>query len=286
MLKIRFPLILTPTVEAIGNCAEEIYFGLLRARREGRRVIFLFPRDFGKFHFSKGGLGINRALTKLSYPQRVDLPPLTSSLAEILLTVCFAVFISANFIQSRVLPNRRPVFPTRPSLGRSHLWSDCYQSPGQLSVSHTLWEKEFDHRLPIVLRQPIFRRVDRLLSDMGLPENASFVCLHVREGGYYGGKEGRGKEIRNANVHNYVEAIRSLTDRGYWVVRLGDKTMKPLPELSRVIDYALSEHKSDEADIYLVAHCEFYVGHNSGPWDAANLFGKPIMMPKEVAPEI
>ena len=55
--------------------------------------------------------------------------------------------------------------------------------------------------------------------------------------------------------------------------------MTPLPKFSAVIDYALSEHKSDETDIALVANCEFYIGHNSGPWDVANLLCKPIMMP-------
>jgi len=121
--------------------------------------------------------------------------------------------------------------------------------------------------------------MENRLIEVGLPEHTPFVCLHVREGGYYGWDEGPGKRIRNADIQNYIKAITSLTARGYWVVRLGDKTMKPLPELPKVIDYALSEFKNSETDIFLIASSDFYIGHNSGPWDVANLFGKPIMMP-------
>ena len=33
------------------------------------------------------------------------------------------------------------------------------------------------------------------------------------------------------------------------------------------------------SQILRAPNCAFYIGHNSGPWDIANLFGKPIMMP-------
>ena len=47
-------LIHTPWVGAIGNMAEEIYMSLLRARRENKKVILLFPYDmFWKFKLSK-----------------------------------------------------------------------------------------------------------------------------------------------------------------------------------------------------------------------------------------
>ncbi|MBT5399607.1 hypothetical protein HOL24_03585 [bacterium] len=59
MNKLPF-FIQTPWVGAIGNMSEEIYYGLLRARRENRKVIFFFPYDlFKPFIFSKYGLGIN-----------------------------------------------------------------------------------------------------------------------------------------------------------------------------------------------------------------------------------
>ena len=51
-IKKRVPVVLqTPAVEAYGNCAEEIYWGLLRARRENKKVIFIIIIDFSVFLF-------------------------------------------------------------------------------------------------------------------------------------------------------------------------------------------------------------------------------------------
>jgi len=36
-------LIFTPWMEFIGNCSEEIYFALIKARREGKKALFLYP---------------------------------------------------------------------------------------------------------------------------------------------------------------------------------------------------------------------------------------------------
>lgn len=53
----------TPAVEAFGNCAEEIHWGLIRARHTQKRVVFIFAKDFvPPFVVSKRGLGVNQAL--------------------------------------------------------------------------------------------------------------------------------------------------------------------------------------------------------------------------------
>ena len=38
-------LIVTPTVESFGNCAEEMQHALIRALNEGKKAIFIFPLD-------------------------------------------------------------------------------------------------------------------------------------------------------------------------------------------------------------------------------------------------
>ena len=46
-------VILTPFIAAIGNCAENIYFGLLKARYEKKKLLILFPFELPwKFRFS------------------------------------------------------------------------------------------------------------------------------------------------------------------------------------------------------------------------------------------
>jgi len=41
-------IVQTPWVGAIGNMSQEIYLGLLRARREKRKILFLYPYDLFK----------------------------------------------------------------------------------------------------------------------------------------------------------------------------------------------------------------------------------------------
>jgi hypothetical protein len=40
--------------------------------------------------------------------------------------------------------------------------------------------------------------------------------------------------------------MEEITQRGGWVIRLGDEAMLPLPDMNRVIDYPFSGLKLDE----------------------------------------
>ena len=67
--KISPVIIITPWVGAVGNMAEHIYLGLLKARRDKKKVLFLFPYDF-IISFSKFNLGVNSELKKIESPYR------------------------------------------------------------------------------------------------------------------------------------------------------------------------------------------------------------------------
>jgi putative glycosyltransferase (TIGR04372 family) len=111
---------------------------------------------------------------------------------------------------------------------------------------------------------------------IGLPENSWFVCLHVRESGFRGDK-GR-RERRNSNILNYIPAIKEITSRGGWVVRLGDDTMTPLPSMENVIDYPFTKYKSDFMDLCLIQNCRFFIGVPSGPLEFAKLASKNTLV--------
>jgi putative glycosyltransferase (TIGR04372 family) len=110
---------------------------------------------------------------------------------------------------------------------------------------------------------------------LGLPEDAWFVCVHAREGGYSPIDESI-QSYRNSSIENYLPAIRYITSRGGWVVRIGDKSMKSIPDMENVIDYAHHPFKSDRLDIILSASCKFMLGSTSGISLVSNIFGVPV----------
>ena len=124
----------------------------------------------------------------------------------------------------------------------------------------------------------------RILKDMGIPENAKFVCLNVRDSGYLDRHE-KSKLIRwsyhdyrDADIDKYVLAAEELVRRGYYVIRTGVNVLKPLKSPNpQIIDYANLEIRSDFMDVYLASKCIFCLAISSGFMDVAYIFRKPIV---------
>ncbi len=133
-------------------------------------------------------------------------------------------------------------------------------------------------------REPIVALPDQMeiagrarLTELGVPEGAWFACIHVREGGYSPGDE-HVHAHRNGNIATMVKAIRAITNRGGWVIRMGDASMSPLNDMSNVIDYALSPLKTDWMDLWLCANTRFFVGTTSGLTMVATVFSRPCAL--------
>ena len=112
-------------------------------------------------------------------------------------------------------------------------------------------------------------RGQNCLKKMGIPSNAWFVCLHVRDI-----REG-GMNTRNADIMTYKMAIQTICEKGGWVIRMGGSSMPPLPKMHNVIDYVHTEFKSDWMDVFLWAKCKFFIGTTSGPAAIPISFGVP-----------
>lgn len=116
-----------------------------------------------------------------------------------------------------------------------------------------------------------------LLSEMGIPNDARFVCLNVRDGAYHGTKQFT--NYRNADVRRYLLAADELTRRGFFVVRMGKKVEHKLEsDDTKILDYASSPFRSDFMDLYLAAKCFFAISTSTG-WDAVAeiLFRRPVL---------
>jgi putative glycosyltransferase (TIGR04372 family) len=105
-----------------------------------------------------------------------------------------------------------------------------------------------------------------------------FVAIHVREGGYHGDGPGTTRQHRSANVGDYLDAIAEIAARGGAVVRLGDKSMTPLRNVPGVFDYAHSDVKSAEMDLFLCAEARLFIGTTSGLTTAVQALGTPMLL--------
>lgn len=113
------------------------------------------------------------------------------------------------------------------------------------------------------------------LRRMGIPEEAKWVCLIVRDKAYI--PELDYHSFRDSHIETYMEAAIELASRGYYVIRMGAKVEKALPFANgRIIDYATNGMRSDFMDIYLMAHCAFCVSTGTGLDAVAVAFRRPV----------
>jgi len=136
-----------------------------------------------------------------------------------------------------------------------------------------------DKRPPLLKLRHDHRAQGRAaLKDLGLPDDAWFACLHVREAGYLRPHEAETHAFRDADIETYLPAVEAITAAGGWVVRLGDPTMRQLPDMPQVVDYAHHELRSDWLDVFLLGAAKFVLGTTSGPTPVAATFGTPVIM--------
>ena len=123
---------------------------------------------------------------------------------------------------------------------------------------------------------------EKCLREMGIPEEALFICLNVRDSAYlasnHQGIDWDYHNYRDTDINNYVLAAEELAERGYYVIRMGEKVNKALQSSNaKVIDYATNGMRTDFMDIYLGAKCAFAISTGTG-WDhVPNVFRRPLV---------
>ena len=107
----------------------------------------------------------------------------------------------------------------------------------------------------------------------GIDLSGKIVVLHVREHDYHKLKK---QDYRNADIKNYLPAIRYLSDEGYLIVRVGDSSMSRRADRSlRVIDLPHASYYEPFLDPFFIEHCDFLITCQSGPCGYGRVFGKP-----------
>jgi putative glycosyltransferase (TIGR04372 family) len=155
-----------------------------------------------------------------------------------------------------------------------------WQEAGALAIAQ--WEKEgrnsplreeydrvFGSREDVNLAFELARR------EWGMKPTDWYVCLHVRDAAHYLELSGTGQTHRNSPLEDYMEAIRFITGKGGWVIKLGGENSPKLPKMDRTVDYALRGPKSELLDIHLIRNAKAFIGTTSGLTNVAVSFGIP-----------
>lgn len=267
-----------PHPTAIGNASEDYFFGLLYAKKNKRKLVVIVPHkilavtglkmfNYSIYHYSTN-------LVHLKYESK------GAKLLSLLVSIYFFILRITSKLLYKALRIKLNDVYFHPSLGQDIIWQPRHARyfdwayVNQIDYDTVYLDEEFRLQLSPKMQ----KNCEKLFQEFSLPDGSWYVCLHVREGGYSGDFE----NSKNAEIDNYIEAIKYITSKGGWVFRMGDSSMKNLPPMENVIDYANSIKRSALLDFYLIANCKYYVGTSSGILDTAVLFGKPILLTNAV----
>ncbi len=154
------------------------------------------------------------------------------------------------------------------------------------AMEHRGSDRDIDHlfdRYPsnFHLTKEDEKKGQKILNDFGLPDNIKFVCLTVRDSAYLNSiykEEAEHHESRNSDIEDYLDALEDVTNRGYYVFRMGKVVEKKLiSKNTKIIDYASSEIRSDFMDVFLGAKCEFCISTSTGFDAIPYIYRKPIV---------
>lgn len=119
-------------------------------------------------------------------------------------------------------------------------------------------------------------RAETLCRKARIDTDRPIVVLHTREHGYH---RLRVQAFRNADVRNYIPAVRALIERGFTVVRIGERKMVSIRrDVPGLIELPALEHYDPVLDPYFLERCRFMISCQSGPCSLARALGKPNLV--------
>ena len=267
--KKSFPhYIVTPLIYAIGNASEQIAITASHAKKLDKKILIFKTRYFQKFlryHICNNALFDSLILNNQNNKKNFFYFIIDYLIQiEFILRRGSAIFFK-RFFKIDLGETFRFSF-----LGITNLYT--HKKKKNYSQITPLIVNNFTADLEYKKKQECYK----LLRSNGI-EDKKFVCLHVRDS-LYRNDAGR-REYRNSDINNYIELIKLLISKDYYVFRMGNK---PTPKVNfsnkQFIDYSYSNIKSELMDLFLIKECEFYVGTQSGITDTAYLFNKPLLL--------
>jgi putative glycosyltransferase (TIGR04372 family) len=282
-------LILFPHPTAIGNCAEDIYEALRVAQLHQRRVLLLLPIriNFKLIPFRTVDPTTFDLESKLFFVAPLSLMLLPIRIIIWGLSFPFIVlWLVLKWIKVPV-----PNWGLFPYAGQKIIFNNfdevkfCTPTIEDCILEATNRTKI--KGLGIKIRKENQEAIMNFRKSAGLLGSNWFACLHVRTSDYYGNTFESG--YRNAKIETYSKLVEKICERGGKVIRIGDKKMPKIANINKfenydIFDLANSDYNSGIINSWVIANCAFYVGMQSGPFDLARLFQKPILLTNMYTP--
>jgi putative glycosyltransferase (TIGR04372 family) len=116
-----------------------------------------------------------------------------------------------------------------------------------------------------------------LLNKIGISNSNKYICFFARDSRYRN-ENIENQSVRNSNINDQLKGIDFIVNDNFKAVRIGKEVKENLKSKNKnIIDYPLSNLKSDFLDIYLIFHSKFIIGTGSGIEDIAVLNRKKIL---------
>ncbi len=122
-----------------------------------------------------------------------------------------------------------------------------------------------------------------LLNNLKIPKDKQYICFHARDGVYLDSVGSTDMDwsyhnFRDSDIQNYILAAEEMVDRGYSAIRMGAKVKDKINSKNpSIIDYAVSELRTDSNDIFLGSHCRFFLCSDCGISVIPEMFRVPTV---------
>ena len=191
---------LSPHVYAIGNCSEEIYYGLIKARLLKKKLVILYPFDI-PFLFRYKLTNSYLFSLESDYIYRPSV--LILFCIRLLMTIIYGTLRVFSLFVRKIFNIRIADLYKFPSIGRDDLFVIDEHIESELDfdlVEQFNWKDKFRYNFNFTIGGYGEENIDSYIRSIGIPNGARFVCIHVREGGFRD-DIGR-KDYRNSDINN------------------------------------------------------------------------------------
>lgn len=257
---------ISPLVYSIGDACEQITITSMKIKN--KNIVVLHPIIFKNF--------LNYKLCNKFLFKNLKINSFNKKKNFFIFIIKF--FLNLEFLFRRIrflflskLINLKKIeYDSFPYVGIHSIYNENFVKPNFNEIESSDFSK-----VNIILENQKISFCEKILNEEKIPlEN--IVCLHVRDSGYK--KDTNKKSYRNSNIKNYIELIKYLTNKNYYVLRMGDSTANFFDFSGKnFYNYSHSKISSGLMDLFLISKCKFFIGNQSGLLDTAYMYNKPTL---------